>query len=75
MLFYILLIFQITNCLLLVTDSQCSPTQKYFDKNYSQPGDRRICLKSYRLKFVSNLRFTGGILTGFVSLVKSKFYQ
>ena len=48
---------------------------KYFDKNYSQPGNWRICLKFYRLKFASNLRFMGVISAGFVSLVKSELYQ
>ena len=48
--------------------------EEYFDKNYSQPVYCRIFLKFYRLEFVSNLRFTGKILAGFVSLVKSKFY-
>ena len=75
MLFYILLIYQIRNCLLLVIDCQCFLTEKYFDKNCSQPGNFRICLKFYRLKFVSNLRFTGAISAGFALLVKSKFYE
>ena len=73
--FDILLIYQITIACyssLIVNDFQ---PQKHFDKNYSQPVNCRICLKFYRLKFVSNLRFTGGISAGFVSLVKSKFYQ
>ena len=57
---------------LIVNDFQ---PQKHFDKNYSQPVNCRICLKFYCLKFVSNLRLTGGISAGFVSVVKSKFYQ